>query len=220
MNYHIDSEKVSLDALRHRLQQTDLVPSRASLLDGIEEKFAALQTQGVGTLAALRNELKTPKRMEALANATGIDVQYLVLLRREIESHFPKPAALGEFDWLPQGEIARLTACGLRDAAALLQAAGSAEGRAALVAQSGADPAVVDELARLANLSRVQWVSPTFARMLREAGFESAAAIAAANAQELCDTLERINAGDRYFKGKIGLRDVKRLIMAAGYAPD
>ncbi len=33
MPYHIDAEKVSLDELRKRIEETDLVPSRASLLE-------------------------------------------------------------------------------------------------------------------------------------------------------------------------------------------
>jgi hypothetical protein len=33
MTYHIDTERVSLDDLRKRIEETDLVSSRASLLD-------------------------------------------------------------------------------------------------------------------------------------------------------------------------------------------
>lgn len=72
-------------------------------------------------------------------------------------------------------------------------------------------------LARLADLMRVQWVSPTFARMLIVAGYGNVAKVAAANADDLCKALSSINAGDRFFKGKIGLRDVKRLVQAASY---
>ena len=50
-----------------------------------------LESHGIQTLAHLRTELKTPRRLDAVASATGIDPQYLILLRREIESYFPKP---------------------------------------------------------------------------------------------------------------------------------
>jgi hypothetical protein len=84
MTYHIDAERVSLDDLRKRIEETDLVPSRVSLLDGINTKTEVLEQHGVTTLANLRKELKNSKRLEALAKATGIDTQYLILLRREI----------------------------------------------------------------------------------------------------------------------------------------
>ncbi len=108
MTYHIGAERVSLDELRKRIVETDLIPSRAALLDGITEKMKALEQQGITTLAGLRNELKSPKRLEALSETTGIDTKYLILLRREIEGYFPKPSALEAFDWLPGGEIAKL----------------------------------------------------------------------------------------------------------------
>jgi hypothetical protein len=43
--------------------------------------------------------------------------------------------------------------------------------------------------------------------------------VAAAEAEDLCEALEVVNEGDRFFKGKIGLRDIKRLIRAASYVP-
>jgi|GEM_PF-4318181 len=36
MTYHRDAERVSLDEVRKRIEETDLVPSRVSLLDGID----------------------------------------------------------------------------------------------------------------------------------------------------------------------------------------
>jgi len=217
MAYHIDAENISLDDLRKRIEATDLVPSRASLTDKIREKMKALEKLGIITLASLRDKLKNPKRLAAVAEATGIDTQYLTLLRREIESYFPKPAVLKVFTWLPKDEIVKLEQNGIGDTAALYELTSSAKKRSELVKSTGVDTATLEMLARLADLMRVQWVSPTFGRMLIVAGYDSAAKVAAANADELCLALASINAGDRFFKGKIGLRDIKRLVQAASY---
>jgi hypothetical protein len=217
MAYHIDAEHISLDELQKRIEATDLVPSRASLLEKMESKMKALKQQGITTLARLRNELKTSKRLEALANATGIEAQYLTLLRREFESYFPKPFALKSFDWLPRSEIAKLERNGIKDTAALYEATTSRQKRTTLATSTGIDVTLLEALAQLADLTRVQWVSPTAARMLVEAGWSSAAGLARTDADELCEALARVNAGNRFFKGKIGLRDVKRLIHAAQY---
>lgn len=66
-------------------------------------------------------------------------------------------------------------------------------------------------------MMRVQWVSLTFARMLVAAGYDSAVKVAEANADNLCKVLENINSGGTFFKGKIGLRDIKRLVHSASY---
>jgi len=219
MPYHINAENVGLDDLRKRIEATDLVPSRASLLDKIEMKMKALEQQGITTLAGLRNELKNSRRLEALAKSTGIGTEYLTLLRREIEGWFPKPSPLKDFDWLPKGEIANLEKIGIRDAAALYEATDSKPKRTALAKSTGADIATLETFAHLVDLTRVQWVSPTAARMLVEAACDGAAKLAAADANELYEALLRVNARDRFFKGNIGLRDIKRLIQAARYAP-
>jgi hypothetical protein len=53
--------------------------------------------------------------------------------------------------------------------------------------------------------------------MLVAAAYDSASKVAAAEAEGLYEALLRVNAGDKFFKGKIGLRDVKRLVQAAGH---
>jgi hypothetical protein len=53
--------------------------------------------------------------------------------------------------------------------------------------------------------------------MLVTAAYDSASKVAAADAEVLYKALSRVNAGDKFFKGKIGLRDVNRLVQAAGY---
>jgi predicted flap endonuclease-1-like 5' DNA nuclease len=217
MAYHINAEKISLTDLQKRIEATDLVPSRTSLLDGLGLKIKALEKQGIVTLADLRNELKTSKRLEALAKTTGIKTQYLTLLRREIEGWFPKPSPLKDFDWLPKNEITKLERNGIRDIAALYEATNSKSKRAALAKSAGADIATLETFAQLVDLTRVQWVSPTTAQMLFETGCTGSAKLAKANADELYEALARVNIGNRFFKGKIGLRDVKRLIHAASY---
>jgi hypothetical protein len=217
MAYYIDAENIGLDDLQKRIEETDLVPSRISLLDGLETKLQILEQQGITTLARLRYELKTAKRRESLSDVTGIDLQYLILLRREVEGYFPKPVALKAFDWLPKEEITRLEENGIHNVAVLYEAASSAGSKTELAGSIGVDATVFEALVRLADLTRVQWVSPKAARMLIEAGYDSAFMVAAADSEDLHQALIRVNEGNRFFKGKIGLRDIKRLIQAASY---
>jgi len=119
MAYHINAEKVSLDDLRKRIEATDLIPSRACLTDSIKEKMNALEKQGIKTLASLRDKLKNSRQMDSVAKTTGIDAQYLTLLRREIEGYFPKPVSLKVFDWLPEEEIIKLEQIKITDTATL-----------------------------------------------------------------------------------------------------
>jgi hypothetical protein len=217
MNHQFDAEKISLDELLNRIETSDLVPSRASLLDGLEEKIGLLKQKGLITLGQLRNDWKTPSRLEKLAAETAIPADYLILLRREVESYFPKPFTLKEFTRLPKDKVAKLEEIGINNTAELFEKAATPEGKASLVKSTGVDADFVDDLFRLADLTRIQWISPTAARMLVDAGYDTPSKVEKADAEALCETMMTINKGDKYFKGNIGLRDIKRLVQSAKY---
>ena len=210
-------ERVSLADLTGRIKTCDLVPSRAALLDGLDQKIAKFSQQGIVSLEDLQKTLKNGKKMEALAQSTGIDQQYLVLLRREVESYIPKPFKLIEVDWLPREQLSRLIDAGIGNSDDLRAAAQSEDGITRLVEKTGVEQSSLEYLVSLANLGTVQWVSLNFARMLHEAGYQSAASVAAADAEVLCERLDQINVGGKYFNGKVGLRDIKRLVHAASF---
>lgn len=217
MGYYINSEKVSLDDLQKRIEETDLVPSRSSLLENIKDKFRILKSHGISTLADLRKELRNSKKIPSFSKKTVIEEQYLTLLRREIESYFPKAFPLKSFDWVPEKELSKLEKKGYKSTALLFEALNSAKKREEIINTLGVDAKFIDSIYSLVNLTRIQWVSPTAARMLTSAGYTNAKMVSKANAEELCSQLEKVNKENKYFKGKIGLRDVKRLVKAASY---
>lgn len=217
MDYYINAEKITLEELRNRIMETDLVPSRAVLLRNITENFDALGRNGYNTFADLRRDLKNPKNIAGTAKKTGIDSGYLTLLRREIESYFPKTFLINEFSGIPKNVIAALEKGGCKNTVLLFEALQSDKTRDALLNSPGIDSGVLEELSSLVNLTRIQWISPLAARMLLMAGYRNAESVAAADAERMCEELDRVNKENNYFKGKIGLRDVKRLIKSAAY---
>lgn len=69
MAYHIDDASITLADLKRRIEATDLAPSRASLVDGIDSALSALGAHGITTLAGLRDALKTTGRLDAILKA-------------------------------------------------------------------------------------------------------------------------------------------------------
>ena len=217
MSYYIDAEKVSLDDVQKRIKETDLIPSRCSLLEDIDEKFLKLKANGALTLADLRKGLKNPKNIPALSKRTGIDPAYLTVLRRETESFFPKTCALGAFDWLLKKDCDTLERKGLKNTLLLYEALDTPKKREEMATALGFDKNFIDSLFSLVDLTRIQWTSAIVARMLVAAGYTTVQSVSTANPDELCSELDRVNKENKYFKGKIGLRDIRRLIKAASY---
>ena len=117
MSYHINGDKISIEDLQRRIESTDLVPSRSSLLNELNQRMNQIKKQGISTLTELRSALKTAKLIDSFSQDTGMDKNFLILLRREIESYFPKPFPLTSFDWLPQDEIKKLAKKGIKNTA-------------------------------------------------------------------------------------------------------
>ncbi|TAL33632.1 MAG: DUF4332 domain-containing protein [Spirochaetes bacterium] len=217
MPYYIDAEKTNLDDLQKRIEETDLIPSRSSLTVNIEDNFEKLKAQGFLTLWDLRKELKYSKNIPSLSKKTGVDYDYLVLLRREIEGYFPKPLPLCAFDGFQKGEIEKLEKCGLKNSVLLHEALDSAKKRSEISARTGIAGTRIDIFYSLIDLTRIQWISPIAAGMLVAAGYDTIKRVSQADADELYNALDRVNKERNFFKGKIGLRDVKRIVKAASY---
>jgi len=217
MGYFIDEGSTSLDEVQARLETTDLIPSLQPLLDGLEEKLSALKKTGMKSVGDLKIRMRNKKSLASLAGDAGIDSGYLVLLRRAILGFFPKPQPLSAFDWLDMNTVIKLNRTGVKDTRQLYEAVSSGAGR--LAGSAGLQESDLLEFAALSDLSRIQWVSPVFARALMAAGFKSAASVAAADPEALYEAIIRANDKARFYKGKVGLRDIKRLIAAAAFVP-
>ena len=215
--YYLDEGSTGLDALRERLEASDLIPSQEPLLDGIGDKLASLQGAGIASLVDLRAALKSQKSLTFLSKESGVDPSYLQLLRRTVNGFFPKPRALKEFDWLDKGLVTSLQGAGIANTRQVFEA--TCSGADALANEIDADVKTLNELAALSGLCRIQWVSPTYARALAAAGAPSAAAVAEADPERLCQALAKANQDAKFYKGKVGLRDVRRLVHAATYVP-
>lgn len=210
-------ETVSLDDLRARIKATDLVPSRAALLEDIDGIFERISHKGIQTWADLQKAIKNPKHMEVFSRETGIDLEYLVLLRREVEGYSPKPFNLKDIDWAPREVIIKLIENGIINSDLLFSKLREMNLRKDIADKIGIDLETMDYLLNLSSLCRVQWVSPTAGRMLIEAGYETCQKLAAADKDVLFEAMDRVNKDRKYFKGTIGSRDIKRLIDAAKY---
>lgn len=205
----------SLADIRDRLEHIDLIASQQPLLEGIADRFAALEGVGIDSAAELLARLKSKDAIETVASESGVDAAYLNLLRRAVNGFFPKPRRWKEFESLDAAEVAALADAGIKNTRQLFDAA--SDDRPALAKRAKLAEPRLSELVAAADLTRIQWVSPAYASALVAAGYTTPAAVAAADPEALGVTIEDANAGARFYRGKVGLRDLRRLVEAARY---
>lgn len=128
--------------------------------------MAALQSAGIRTLADLVERLKTKKRVHDVARETDLTSDYLVILRRQALSYLPKPVSLARFPGVCPDVVTVLKSCGINHGKQLLERTATAADRARFAAEVGIDSSVLLDLVKMANLTRISGIGPTFARLL------------------------------------------------------
>ena len=69
------------------------------------------------------------------------------------------------------------------------------------------------------DLCLIQWVSPLFSRLIFDAGYKTVQDVASAHAEDLVVGVSTVNKKENLFKGKIGARDMGRLVYIASILP-
>jgi len=189
-SYHIDPKKYSLDKLKNDLKTRKLIPSRQALKMGLDEKFNLFESLGWKDIQDLRNELKDKKRIEIISEKTGIDADYLNLLRREVNSYFPNPVPLGKFSGISPELIKKLAGLKIKNSKHHYEKCLPEEGFQLLIEESKSAEEALEELAGLADLVRAYGVGPAFARILYDTGIHSIRDLAYRTAEQLIELYE------------------------------
>jgi hypothetical protein len=172
-SYHIDPTKYSLDRLQNDLLARDLIPSRQPLKAGLNEKFTLFHLQGWKNLADLKEALKNKDKIAALSDQLGINVDYLTLLRREVNSYFPNPVSLQKFKRFSLNDIQALADYGIKNSKHLFEWMTTNKDLTSLSRETGIDKDVLEELGAVCDLVRAYGVGPAFARILYDTGIHS-----------------------------------------------
>ena len=171
--YHINLEKYTLQKFKNNLKSRDMLPSRVSLKEELDERFKILESSGIRNLKELIEKLKTKPKIELFAKETGLSIEYLTLLKREAKSYLPNPIRLDKFSGIPTKYVQRLDAEGIKNSRHLFNTAQDKNQRESLAQKTEIPIEVMDELLCLSDLVRVYGVGPIFARMIYDVGVKT-----------------------------------------------
>jgi len=170
MAYARDLSAFPLTRFAEVLTSVTLLPGRRVLADHIDEVVDRVAAEGVTDLEALRKMLARKGSADAIADRLGVDVAYVTLLRREVNSYRTKASPLSDLDIFSDGELKRLEANGIRSTKHLYDACAARADRALLARSAGIELERIEDALGLANLSRIGGVGPAFARFFMDLG--------------------------------------------------
>ncbi len=214
MPYSINMKSITLPAYRDMLKAKELPPSRRALHQGINDIFARLQQAGFEDAAALLKGLGAPKKMEEISRKTGVPVEYLTLLKRELGSLEAKSMNLGGFPYLSPDIVSMLTERGLKDSKDVYEVTQGFAEPQRLCDLSGISGPQALEVCALCDLVRISGVGKVFAHILYDAGYRCLREIAEEDATHFRDNANSVGVV-KYDIEPLGLRDAQYCIDSA-----
>ncbi len=173
ISYHIDLENYSLEKFKVSLIRRNMIPSRVILKECIDDRFKVLSKNGIEHLAHLITQLKTKQKVEAFSKQSGLSVEYLTILKREVGSYLPNPVKLDKFPDVDLKSITTLELAGIKHTKHLFDRTNEKEKVNLLLHSTGIDKTCLEELKALSDLVRIYGVGPMFARIIYDVGVRS-----------------------------------------------
>lgn len=215
MAYTIDLEQLSLEDYKEIIKRREHIPSQLILKDAIEERFAYFKDQGIGHAQELLNYLKKKENIIDAAGDPIFTQDYLTVLLRHLKGMLAKPRKLVDFSWINPEIITKFKNLGIKNTKQLYDKILLADTRKDQLQKAGITDEEIYELERETDLTRIQWVNHTFARVLYEAGYETIEKIQNADYKQLHLDVLAANREKDLFKGNIGLKDMHVLVGLA-----
>jgi len=218
-SYYLDYKNMSLQKLKEKIKNTELLPSQKILLEKIEERFELIESKNIKNMFDLQEALKTKNKITDFAKNSGLPEDYLIVLRREVNSYQPKPRKLNGFQCIKKEIIDKLDKMGINDTAHLFDIIATKNNRINLAKELDLKYDEVSLLAKITDVSRLRYVSPNFATLLINSEYDTAERVQKADHNKLYEDLTNINKKEGYYKGNFGLKDMKFFVNDAKFIP-
>ncbi len=209
MEYALSTKKISLLSYKEILKTQRLLPARQILKDHVDENFKVFISNGIQSVDDMQRALSTPAKINAFAVKTGISAEYLKILKREMGSLVQKPVKLRDFPGIDQHVIDRLAGMNIittKDYYEFCQAQGN------LCSVSNTINVAKDDAYEwlcMCNLCRINGIGAVAAKTFFEAGYRAIEDVANANAENMLDSVTKINNEKQYYSAKLGVKDMQ-----------
>ncbi len=219
-NYYINLNNYFLSDYAKELEHTELLPSRKIIQEKTKERFSRLNKEGIKNLNDVITVLKSKDQVKAFVKKSSIPEEFLTILVREIKSMQPKPVILNDLLAISKTTIKKLEKLGIKNTRELFEFVITEKNRKELCSRTGINSKEILELTKLTDVSRIKWVGANFARVLVDSSYDTVKKVAKADYKKLLEEINKINEKKKYYKGRLGLNDMKLCVLAAKSVPD
>ena len=186
-----------------------LLPARKILLDSIDQQFYIIDRLGIKNLKDLLYVLSTKRKIQTFSERSGIDIEYLKILKREAGSYIPKPVKFQSLTDVDNSIIEKLETINISTNKDLLEHIFSEDELQDLSDSLSIDFYLLNELLSLSDLSRIPGVGPVFAKILLAAGISSLDDFRNIPPESILKKANEIIERDKITKAKLTIKDIE-----------
>jgi hypothetical protein len=161
--------------------------------------------------------LKYKKNAIQFGDKLDIPEEYILILRRELNSYLPTPNSIYDFIVIPEDVKEKLIKEGINNTYELFEHIKTEKNRQKFQETQNISDENIALLKSLTDISRIRWVNHTFACILYDLGYDSLIKVQNADYNQLHEEVNKYNDEKGIYKGKIGLHDMKLVVDEAKY---
>lgn len=207
--FSFDLSNVDLNKIRLLILNKKLLPARKILLDSIDQQFYIIDRLGIKNLKDLLYVLSTKRKIQTFSERSGIDIEYLKILKREAGSYIPKPVKFQSLTDVDNSIIEKLETINISTNKDLLEHIFSEDELQDLSDSLSIDFYLLNELLSLSDLSRIPGVGPVFAKILLAAGISSLDDFRNIPPESILKKANEIIERDKITKAKLTIKDIE-----------
>lgn len=213
MGYCFNLTRITLDDYKRLLKEQYLIPSMLILRQNIDEIFDIISNTGIHNIEELYIKIKTKKRAEIFAEQYNIDNNYMIILRRSLMGFKTPIRKLKDYIILEE-HWEKFDVLGLKTSEDLYYYF-SENLEQDILNELGITKEQLGNLSHLMDVSRLRYVTPTFAETIIKSGYCSVDKLSRAEAQCLYEIFQETNDQLKLYKGVLSKNDMQFLIEDA-----
>ncbi len=212
IKYNINLKEMDILKYKIFLKKQYLIPSREILNENIDDKFKIFEKYGFKNVLDLKKAISTKTKINKLSDETKISSEYLNILRRELGTFDKKGILFKDFPIVNNDTIKKLDENGIKNTKYFYECYYKENNEKKISNKLKIPIESIMCLISLSTLVRINGIGALAATTFYEAGYQNIEDIINSTKEEMLEKITKINNEKKYYKAKLGLKDMQFII--------
>ncbi|WP_105619570.1 DUF4332 domain-containing protein [Vallitalea okinawensis] len=203
--YSIPLDQITIREFEEIMNTVHLLPSQKGILHHMNSNLLKLENKGLSNLLDIQDLLKNKKNYLSVAEAYGIDQEYLIILNQMVNSYKVKTMPLTKLSIFTEGELTKLATKKIKNTKHYYEAFISEKNRVELSESIQIPFESIEYGLRIVDLLRINGVGVDYAKSLYKIGVRSVHDYNVTSSQSILVSINELNKIEGTTKATLGI---------------